>query len=124
MITMVRLTTRLRCSLDHCLAFFCFWLSTCVAPPQSLASLSDFYEDSWISVRISVWWRCCTIVTGVAISGTVCMLVLPVFAGDVARAALADALRASAALLGGVVELYLTVRPTPLSFHYGHPRTR
>ncbi len=81
------------------------------ASPQSLASLSDFYEDSWLSVRISVWWRCCTIVTGVAISGTVCMLVLPVFAGDVARAALADALRTSAALLGGVVELYLTVCP-------------
>jgi hypothetical protein len=82
--------------------------------PQSLASLSDFYEDSWLSVRISVWWRCCTIVTGVAISGTVCMLVLPVFAGDVARAALADALRTAAALLGGVVELYLTVSPSAL----------
>ena len=81
------------------------------ASPQSLASLSDFYDDSWMSVRISVWWRCCTIVTGVAISGTVCMLVLPVFAGDVARAALADSLRTGAALLGGVVELYLMVRP-------------
>ena len=83
---------------------------------QSLASLSDFYEDSWLSVRISVWWRCCTIVTGVVISTLVCMLVLPVFAGDVARAALADVLRTAAELLGGVVELYLVVRHALGSF--------
>ena len=61
-------------------------------------------------MKISVWWRCCTIVIGVAISGTVCVLVLPVFAGDVARDALAEALRTAAQLLSGVTEVYLTVR--------------
>jgi hypothetical protein len=78
--------------------------------PQTLASLSDFYDDDWLSVRVSVWWRCCTIVIGVAICGLVCVAVLPVFAGDVARDALADALRSAAQLLTGVVEVYLVVR--------------
>ena len=65
--------------------------------------------DDWTAVKISVWWRCCTIVIGVAISGSVCVLVLPVFAGDVAREALAEALRMAAQLLSGVTEVYLTV---------------
>ncbi len=84
------------------------------SPPQTLAALSDFYEDDWLAVRVSVWWRCCTIVIGVAISGATCVLVLPVFAGDVAREALADAMRTASQLLGGVIEVYLTVRARSL----------
>jgi len=80
---------------------------------MAITSLNDFYDDDWLSVRTSVWWRCCTIVTGVVICSLVGALVLPVFAGDVAREALAESLRLAASLLSGVVDAYLVAEGMP-----------
>ena len=65
----------------------------------------------WLAVRVAVWWRCCTIVTGVLICTLTTSLILPVYASDVARATLAECLSCSAVLLSGVVDVY-TSSPT------------
>ena len=78
----------------------------------TVASLSDFYSDDWTVVRLAVWWRCCTIVTGVFICTLAGALILPVYASDVARATLGECLSCVAALLSGVVDVY-TATATP-----------
>jgi hypothetical protein len=61
---------------------------------------------------VAVWWRCCTIVTGVIICTLTTSLILPVYASDVARATLAECLSCSAALLSGVVDVYTSSSPS------------
>ena len=78
----------------------------------TLTSLSDFYADDWKNVRLAVWWRCCTIVTGVIICAFSSAAVLPVYASDVARATLGECLTLAGNLIEGVARVYTTDTPT------------